>query len=240
LHQYVTTCTNVYVGLPLVSAVIYQILLYLGAIIIIFLVIKLLKVHDAFDLKYEFIAYAIYKTFLSILYFTPAATPYMKIAYITPLYYCTITFTWPVLRSLIKNIKKPIDLDMKTVLDNNIYFKIYLQYSIQEFSTENVLFYRDHKEFISKMITLDSTEEKERYVMWMYNKYIHENSQLQLNLQAITVKNVIKQMEEKKFDEKIFQKVEDNILTCMEDDSWVRFSRTREFKRLFTEHKELL
>jgi len=44
----------------------------------------------------------------------------------------------------------------------------------------------------------------------------------------------------KKFDEKIFQKVEDCILTCMEDDSWVRFSRTREFKRLFTEHKELL
>jgi len=113
-----------------------------------------------------------------------------------------------------------------------LYFTAFVKYSIKEFATEKPLFYNAHKNFLTTYKNTINDDEKSKLVVLLYNKYIKENSPLQLNLPQELVVSIENKLKKKEFSANIFDGIANHNLETIISDSWPRFLKSVEYKQL--------
>jgi len=219
--------------LPQASAICFYIAISIVLISVIILIYYLRKVNDAFNIKNELIVIGICIIIFFGMQIAGLLDLYSFLIILIIILIFSISFTAPVILSYRKIQQKLTNtISINEFLGIPLYFTAFVKYSIKEFATEKPLFYNAHKNFLTTYKNTINDDEKSKLVVQLYNKYIKENSPLQLNLPQELVVSIENKLKKKEFSENIFDGIANHNLETMISDSWPRFLKSVEYKQL--------
>ncbi|CAO3677085.1 unnamed protein product [Rhizopus stolonifer] len=128
---------------------------------------------------------------------------------------------------------------LKAILESKVPLCYFLYYLLDEYSSENLFFFLEVEQF-EKYRGLASNEEQKRMAYAIYETYISDNSQLQINLDDRVKRNIKSQLSfAHEFNGKtIFQEAKNSIYLLLES-SFIRFLNTGVYEEMIRHCGEL-
>jgi len=197
----------------------------------VIIILTILKVRDVFNMRNEFIGQALMCILLTAAAFL-TTDPQSIVTVLALSIFFSLGFTWPVILSYKSksNTKRLSGLRLEHVLENPVYLKVYVEYCVKEFATEQPLFYGDILKFKQNLKLMINDEEKEKQIREIFRKYLQVDSVFQLNVPQSLVEALELKITNKEFTDSIFDTILAHVVDMMKDDSWVRFLRSNDFK----------